>query len=291
MRYLAIALFAIAGAAAQPKPDDLTPTFEAVSIKPFPEGTPIQYSGCMGGPGMGDPARIECQYTSLRMLLTRAYGVRDQQIAGPSWMDAVHFNIVAKVPAGGTKEQVPAMFRSLLAGRFQVVVHHENRMLSGYALTVAKGGVKMKESGPPATPTDDAPPPGGKLAIGEDGFPILRPSSYAGGPVVLFRNGRARLQASGTSAATLAETLSGQMNQLVADETGLTGKYDMRMTWTPDAGEVGGRRRDAPSPDASVPEVNLPAALEHELGLKLVSKKIERDTIVVDRAEKVPTEN
>jgi uncharacterized protein (TIGR03435 family) len=81
----------------------------------------------------------------------------------------------------------------------------------------------------------------------------------------------------------------------VVDETGLTGAYDITLYWTPDPSEPGGRRR--PSGEASstveerTPDVDLRAAVEQQLGLTLVSKKIVRDALVVDHAEKVPTEN
>jgi uncharacterized protein (TIGR03435 family) len=287
-----LVLLALTSTAAWSQPDYPTVAFEAASIEPFPEGSPIMMSGCVGGPGSGDPGRIHCEYTTLTMLLTRAYLVKNQQIAGPSWMDSVHFNIIAKLPAGATKEQVPAMFRNVLADRFKVVLHHETRLLPAYSLTVSKTGIKMKESGSPAAPSaNGTPPPGGKLPIGDDSFPILRPSSYASGPIVLYRQGRARLQASNTTAAMLAEALSRQLDRVVVDETGLTGRYDMTLYWTPDAGEPGGSQREAASNDPSAPEANLFAAIERQLGLKLVSKKVECDTIVIDRAERKPTEN
>jgi uncharacterized protein (TIGR03435 family) len=269
--------------------DDSALTFEAVSVKPFPEGAPIQMSGCQGGPGGGDPIRIDCEYISLRMLLVRAYGVKGREIFGPGVLDSEHFNIIAKVPAGATKEQVPAMFRSFLADRFKVTLHHESRALQGYSLQVAKSGLKMKESGPDVASDDEASLVGGKLPVGEDGFPILRKSLLAAGPIIFFRQGRARLQASQTSLSTLATSLSNQLDRVVVDQT-LPGKYDMTLYWAPDATEPGGRQGAAPD-GASTPETNLFGAIEQQLGLKLVSAKITRDTLVVDHAEKLPTEN
>jgi uncharacterized protein (TIGR03435 family) len=260
-------------------------TFEAATIKPFPEGANIQFSGCMGGPGSDDPGRFDCQYVSLNMLLSKAYQVKTMEVFGPSWLDTAHFNVEAKLPRGATRDQVPAMFRNLVAERFKVELHHETRPLPGYSLTVAKSGLKIKESAPPSeNPADDGPPPGGKLPIDDEGFPILRPSVIAAGPNILYRGGRARLQAGNTTIARLAESLSQQMNQVVVDETGLTGKYDMKMTWVPDSAEISGRPRGA-AVDSDL-GVDLMTALERQLGLKLVSKKVPRDTIVVDRAEK-----
>ncbi len=271
--------------------DDSAIVFEAATIKPFPTG-PIRMSGCQGGPGSDNPGRIECEYVTLKMLLMRAYKVKSQEIFGSSLLESEHFNIVAKLPQGATKAQVPTMFRNLLAERFKLTLHHEDREMPVFSMMVAKSGLKIKVSNPAP---DDAPPAGGKLPIGPDGFPILRRSSYAGGSVILYRDGRARLQASNTQLSALAETFSSQLERVVVDETGMTGAYDITLYWTPDLSEPGGRRRPpdavASAVEERTPDVDLRAAVEQQLGLTLVSKKIARDALVIDHAEKVPTEN
>jgi len=292
--FATITLFALSCGRAFSQADDPKMAFEAASIKPFAEGTSIMMSGCMGGPGSGDPGRINCEYATLKMLLMKAYPVKSQEIFGPGWLDSAHFNIVAKLPQAATREQVPAMFRNLLAERFHMALHHESKLLPTYSLTVAKGGIKIKESTPPgAAAAEDAPPAAGGPPIGKDGFPILRPAVYAAGPLILFRQGRARLQAGNTTMTMLAEAFTRQLDRVVIDETGLDGKYDITLNWTPEATEPGGRHpaAGAASPEDSVPDVNLFAAVEQQLGLKLISKKTPRDTLVIDRAEKVPTEN
>jgi len=280
-RIAAFALFALTAALVHAQ------SFEAASIKPFPEGGTIVFSGCEGGPGSNDPGRINCEYVTLKMLLMRAYHVKNQEIFGPNWLDSEHFNIVAKAPPGATKDQVAAMFQNLLAERFQVALHHETRQLTGYSLEISKGGLKMKEAAPPAATNDDAPT--GPPPVGKDGFPILRPSVLAAGPIILFRQGRARLQASNATLSALAESLSNYLDRVINDETGLGGKYGMTLNWTPAPNEQGGRQDISPPSDE--PEVNLFVALEQQLGLRLVSKKIPRDTLVIDRAAKAPAEN
>jgi uncharacterized protein (TIGR03435 family) len=120
-----------------------SPAFEVVSIKPYTEGTPIQYSGCRGGPGSGDPGRIRCEYVTLKALLQRAYKLRPSEIFGPSWLDSAHFNIEAKLPVGATVEQMPAMFTRLLSERFHVETHREARRVAVYSLTVARSGSRL----------------------------------------------------------------------------------------------------------------------------------------------------
>ncbi len=284
MRFPALlATLVLAAGTAHAQADEAV-SFEAVSIKPFPEGTPIQFSGCQGGPGGGDPARIDCQYITLKTLVMRAYQLKSQEVFGPAWIDDAHFNVLAKPPAGAAKDQVPAMFRRMLAERFHLEAHRENRMLNVYALTVAKNGLRIKQSSAAPSAAEDAP--SGPPRRGEDGFPVLRPSVYAGGPIILYQPGKARLLAGNTTMTQLAETFSGQADRIVVDQTGLSGKYDLRLDWMVEAGERGSR----PGAETS-PGPNLFAAVEEQLGLKLAPVKLERPVLVVDRAEKQPTEN
>jgi uncharacterized protein (TIGR03435 family) len=290
-RLLALAVPLAAFALPPAQETDTNLAFEAVSIKPFPEGSPIQWSGCMGGPGTDDPGRYDCRYMTLKSLLMNAYRVRNQEISGPAWIDSTHFDILAKVPSGATREQARTMFRNLLAERFKVVLHHETRPMTGYSLTVAKNGPRLKEHDSSAAAPDDSPPPGGKLPTGEDGFPILRPSVLLHGPITLFRPGRARLQGNDLKLSTLADALTNQLDQNVTNETGLTGRYDITLYWAPDATETAGHSPAPASQEAGMPETSLFAALERQLGLKLEAKKIPRDILVIDRAEKTPTGN
>jgi uncharacterized protein (TIGR03435 family) len=268
--------------------NDPAVTFEAASIKPFVEGSLQRFSGCQGGPGSDDPGRVECEHVTLKMLLMRGYQMKSQEIFGPAWLETERFNITAKVPHGATKDQVAQMFQHLLADRFSVSLHREKRLLPVYAIEVSKGGLKIQQAKPSAAGVEEAAP-AGPPPKGSDGFPILRPSVYAGGAIILYRNGRARLQAGGIKLGVLADTLSSQLDRVVVDETALSGKYDIRLDWTPDASEPGGRPH--PADEAASPEPDLFVALDRQLGLRMSLKKVERDALVVDRAEKTPREN
>jgi uncharacterized protein (TIGR03435 family) len=291
MHRLSTALL-ITAAAVAALAQDSKMAFDAASIKPFPEGAPINWSGFQGGPGSSDPGAINGQYVTVKDILMQAYGVRNHEIFGPGWLDSTHYNLLAKVPASATRDQVREMYRNLLADRFKVALHHENRMMTAYALTVAKTGSKLKEYDPAdASKPEDPPAADGKLPIGDDGFRVLRRSAISGGLITLFSNGKSKMQGSNVKLARLVQALSAQLDQAVTDETGLTASYDIAFIWTPDPSQMGGRPAPESPQEASAPESSLFAALEQQLGLKLVPKKVQRDCLVIDHAEKTPTEN
>ena len=90
---------------------------------------------------------------SLADLIRVAYRVKPYQLSGPDWMTAERFDVLAKMPEGATREQVPEMLKALLAEPFKLAVHRESKEHAVYALVVGKGGPKLKESAPDA----DAP--------------------------------------------------------------------------------------------------------------------------------------
>src|ERR1039458_2467095 len=93
-------------------------SFEVASVK----GRLFMFSGCSGGllPRSTDPGTLTCNNMPLRQLLVTAYGLKNYQVEGPAWLDTDGYDIVAKVPAGTTKEQFSLMLQSLLAERFKV---------------------------------------------------------------------------------------------------------------------------------------------------------------------------
>src|SRR5215813_1735545 len=130
-----IALFTICAIATLNSQD--LPKFETASVKRMDRG--IIHNSL--GPGTvvlrGDP---------LKIVLMQAFKVKTYQIAGPSWLDEDCFEIVAKMPEGATADQVPAMLQALLAERFKLAAHKEDRPRPVYALVVDKGGPKFKEA-------------------------------------------------------------------------------------------------------------------------------------------------
>lgn len=263
--------------------------FEAATIRPFPDGTDIHMSGCAGGPGSTNPGQVQCEHMNLKMLLVRAYQVRNQEVIGPDWLEKDFFNINAKVPAGATKDHVPGMLQRLLAERFKVVLRRETRSLPAYSLTVTPSGLKIR---PAASTAPAVQPGGGPPSTGRDGFPTLPPAMLAAGVTIHYRDGRARIQGSAT-VDKLAEALSRQLDRVVINDTDAPERYSITMYWTPATTEPGGQQFPTDTGAASDPEAppSIFRAIEQQLGLRLQPTKSDRAVVVVETALRTPTEN
>jgi uncharacterized protein (TIGR03435 family) len=130
--------------------------FEVATIRPSPPLSSIAAQAASGKIDLGirvDATQFDMKFMSLTNLIAMAYKVKPHQIAGPDFMKSQLWEIHAKLPAGSNKEQINEMLQSLLAERFKLTFHRETREQSVYALTVGKGGLKMKEAAEePAAP-------------------------------------------------------------------------------------------------------------------------------------------
>jgi uncharacterized protein (TIGR03435 family) len=293
-------------------------TFDVATVKPAAPPTPngrgmILIGRPTGGPGTNDPGRIHYPFTNLKTLLQNAYDVKDFQISGPDWLATERFDIQATMPPETTKEQFKVMLQNLLSERFKMTVHRETKDLPMYSMIVGKSGPKLKES-PPETPAaadaDDIPKPPpplpgpGQMKFDGEGFPILPlPAGGRGGLFQMMMPDRARLIANRQTMQDLADRLSSVLTKPVTDATGLKAKYDFTLTYSPaglsSGGGLalfgppppgGGGRGPENMPDVEPPQ-DLFSAIQAQLGLKLESKKGPVTLIVVDKAEKTPTEN
>jgi uncharacterized protein (TIGR03435 family) len=184
--------------------------------------------------------------------------MRDQVVGLPGWADADRFNVEARTDAdtAAAMQGLPGqelfrlhqpMLRAALADRFKLTAHFEQRERPVYELVLAKGGSKLKAS---TTDQNDA-----------------------------LRRSNGKLEGWSYPIDWLAFNLSGDAGRLVVNKTGLTGKYDFTLTWTPD--EQQGTLDAGPT---------LFTALEEQLGLKLVPAKSPVDILVIDHVER-PSEN
>ncbi|MGA3019485.1 MAG: TIGR03435 family protein [Bryobacteraceae bacterium] len=263
----AIALSAISAFAAQNAPDQ--PKFEVASVK--------RADQCLFDSSV-DPGSVVLKGFPLKLVLTEAFKVKTDQIVGPSWLDEDCFEIVAKMPAGATRDQLPAMLQALLVERFKLAAHKEDRPSAGYALVVDKNGPKCKESDPNSN-----------FMGAHRGQMALR---FGGGGI----------KASMTMAG-LASYLSGRGYGPVQDFTGLKGKYDIDLSWAPDpaferpgpyaAASAAARANSADGGDVlpAAPTADMFTAVRESLGLRLEPRKQQVEILVIDHIERVPTAN
>ena len=294
-----------------------TPTFEVASVKPSEPITPAMVASGKLHAGMKiDGKRVDIGNFGLMQLICKAYDVKAYQVSGPSWLKTVglsgqRFDIVANLPEGATKEQVPQMLQALLAERFKLVIHRESKDQAVYALVIGKGGLKIEESQPPAASPDGAAP--NPAVTGSSSVSV---SQTKGGAVVSDGAGKQqkmtpspdgksmRFEIWGATLAELAEGLSPMVDHPIVDMTGLTGKYHVTldismqelMNIARAAGAAvpaaeGGGDASKPAELASDPGGSSLFTTIQTLGLKLEPRKSPMSFIVVDSVEKMPTEN
>jgi uncharacterized protein (TIGR03435 family) len=249
------------------------------------------------------PGQLFTGYATVRELIRAAYGVEQNQVVeGPAWVDSDHFQVNAAVPTGTTIDGVRLMLQALLAERFGLGVHPEQRELQVFVLETAdRPGKQLWKaepecrpiSTPPGLPVPAPPPPappatGPVTVLGENRLPSKCPSMFFTGHMSV-RN---------VPIALLAFQLSRQLRRQVMDRTGLTGMYDFDLTYTPEgtapglitvAGGISGDGPVAP-PASSADAPALATALRDQLGLRLKSARAPIDVIVIDRVN-APTEN
>jgi len=246
-------------AALKPMAATATPVFEVATIKPSKPDTPGKAFAVRG-------RQFSTLNTTLTDLITFAYGLHARQITGaPAWIETEKYDLSAQPDGDGApnEKQWKSMVQKLLADRFKLAFHHDNKELSVYALVVDKAGQKLTKS--------EADP---------NGLPTLMFQRLG---VLPARNASMPDFASVMQAAVL--------DRPVVDQTKLPGRFDFTLTWTPDESQFGGlgARVPAPTGDAAAPP-GLFTAIQEQLGLRLEATKAAVDVLVVDRVEK-PSDN
>ena len=260
---------------AAPAPPNATPAvaplaFDAISIHPTKIKT-ITVNEDVETTRMvlsDPPDGYHVENGTLKYLIMDAYNVKwDSIVGGPDWIEINGYDVDAKVtpaadapPPKLTNAQRKQMIQSMLADRFKLVVHNETKDAPIYELDLAKGGSKL----PLTTPNDT-------FAKGIKGFDgNSAPIGY------LMPLGLGRRFGQAVTIASLAESLSHELKRPVVDKTGLTGKYDLSLQWTPD-------NTPDDSPLAGGP--SLFTAIQEQLGLKLSSTHGPVKTLVIDHVE------
>jgi uncharacterized protein (TIGR03435 family) len=225
--------------------------FEVVSVKPNRSLSDSSHSN-------SDDGRYTGTNLSLANLIAEAYGIRDYQLEGPDWIRSEKFDIAAQFPDALPQDPVQynaalgAMMQKMLADRFKLTIHRQQKPFTVYGLAVAKNGIKFKE-------------------VPDTGSHSSKSN---------------KLQFTGTciSMEGFAGFLARRVELPVIDMTGLKGFYDLKLAITPLPPVQPGEPPDSPGAIMSI-------ALQEQLGLKLETRKAPIEVIVVDHAEKVPTDN
>jgi uncharacterized protein (TIGR03435 family) len=231
------------------------PAFDAASVRP---GAP---NDLRGSTFEFPPGGLKVTNGTLMGIIESAFEVRDFQIAGaPRWANSDRYHIVARsasndsTPETGDRSvEISATRRklqTLLSQRFQLKAHYETRDLPIYVLAAGKSGSKLKEGKASDTPA------GIQKMCGQ-------------------------MTGTRASISNLTTYLSRELGRPVQDRTGLSGRYEFHVDWTPDAGPCAGSTTDAGS---------LFTALQEQLGLRLESTKGPVTVIVIDSVEK-PDDN
>ena len=230
--------------------------FDVASIKP----SRLSGEGRNRENVTANPGTLTMHNVSLRSALQWAYRMKEYQVSGPTWIGDERFDISAKAADAAGEDQLRAMLQNLLADRFKIALHREKKDLPFYALLVAKNGPK--------------------LAAGKaDGKGNIQPKGMG-------------LEAQNTSLSEVADILTLVATRMnlppVVDMTGLKGRFDFTVDAT-DLLQSLGAGNAAPDPSAIM--VGVSEILQEQLGLRAELRKTLTDVLIVDRAEKLPTEN
>ena len=307
------------------------PKFEVATVKPAaPLDMAKLAAGIQAGqmPKLGahvEAGRAEYTYVALRELITLAWGVKPYQVSGPDWIANTRFDIVGKIPEGASKDDVPKMLQSLLEERFKLSVHKSSAEHPVLGLVVAKGGSKLKESAETPSPIDenaelkpgetkmDGPDGPIRMTVGKDGSASIDMGAkgkmfYRVDPATqsMHLNGSMITMSGFADMLTQLSQMGGGSGRQIVDMTGLKGYYQVSIdfgladllnmaraagfnvpTGPGGPGGAAAGPADAADPGGSS---SITEAVQ-ALGLKLESRKAVVEQLIVDHAEKTPTDN
>jgi len=227
--------------------EDADPNWEVATVKPSdPNGQESRL-------GMNGREFVVIRQT-LGTLLLLGYGVQQRQLVNaPDWITTARWDVkaVPDTPGKPSLKQLQSLTRKLLTQRFGLVMHTEQRSMEVYALTIAKGGVKMAQS----TGDPNKGPNESDSAI----------------------NGQRTIKMQNASMSDLALVLNVYLDRPAVDHSGLSGRYDFQLKYSVD-------ETKAPTDGSAAPGIFT--AIQEELGLKLEPVKAPTDVLVIDKVER-----
>ena len=211
--------------------------------------------------------RYMLRQATLVDLITTAYSLQDATYVhgGPSWLEWDRWDVIAKVPPGTTEASAKQMLQSLLAQRFDLVVHTGNASMPAYVLTAPGGKSKLKESDGSGDAGCQPQPQSANQAAGSV-------------PQILVTCHNETMERFADEVHMMA---NGYLTNPVVDSTGLKGAYDFDIKWT-----ARGLLERAGSEGISIFD-----AVEKQLGLKLTLETAPRPVFIVDGVNEIPTAN
>jgi len=241
--------------------------FEVASVKLHTSDDPRMFM-------VGQPnGRFVAANIPLRLLIRTAYQLQDDQVVGgPDWLATDRFDIDARAPQTTVDiySVLGQMLQSLLADRFKLTTHTEKRELPVFALERSR---RDGSFGPGLHST----------ACPDLAIDLTKPQ-----PCVNIQTGVGSLIVRGMPFNQFTPYLSPYVNRVIVDRTGLDGRYDIELKWTPEAPAQGRGSNEPPAPDPNA--VSIFTALQEQLGLRLNSTRETVDVLVIDTLER-PTPN
>ena len=245
--------------------------YDVVSIKPYKPGS--SEGNYAGGIDIL-PDGFSARNLYLRLLIQSAYRVSSNQVVGaPDWLSTEGYDVEARmdeVVAGALQKLSPddrlhaqqQMVQAFLADRLKLRVHRDSKNLPSYELVIAKDGPKFQEAKPDETISTNSTAQGGTRSVTVKAYPI----------------------------SSLVLMLSNTLHNPVVDKTGLSGRYDFKLEWSPDASRLQspsvGASEDSTTPPPNASGTSILTAVQEQLGLKLVSGKSPVEVIVIDHVER-----
>jgi uncharacterized protein (TIGR03435 family) len=266
-----------------------TPRFEEASIK-------LSSSGSNGRNTISwSPQGITMKNMSLRNLIQFADQGRAFQIkGGPAWIDSGLYDLGAKpepAPVAVNQEstekamaEMAQMLQAFLVEKFKLKLHRETNELPVYALTLAKGGPRLRRTAEHCTTFEwhrNDPPPN-QMPFGNCGALITGPNVRlnhtldAVGMSIAPAPGTETAPANSRSDLTSFLSQWGGLDYGVIDKTGLQGLFDIHLEWS----------RGTPTDPPSWDNPSIFSAVEEQLGLKLELTQGPVEVLVIDHVEK-----
>jgi uncharacterized protein (TIGR03435 family) len=224
------------------------PAFEVASVKLTANPEPYHWEM--------SPGHLRLRSINLKQCVITAYQVHEFQVSGgPLWAESDRYDIDGNAAGPANREQLLLMLRTLLAERFHLILKTKSRLADGYAMVVAKGGLKI----PPDT-SQGSP----SIEVTRDSLTVAR------FPMV-----------------GLAGAVASILGIPVSDATELPGAFAFQVKWAVPENRMLAASAEGPEavPPASA-AITLGDALEQSVGLKLERRKVPVETLTIESVEK-----